>query len=107
LKLVSDRALLEEAVARVDGWIPRDQILILTNVEQEAAVRDLLRDFPKENILAEPAKRDTAAAIALGAGWVALRDHSATMIVLPADHLIEDRKAFQETLGLAAAAAEE
>ena len=107
LRLVSEKALLEEAVARVDGWVPRERILILTNVEQEAAVRDLLKGFPKENILAEPAKRDTAAAIALGAGWVAIRDHSATMVVLPADHLIEDRKAFQETLGLAAAAAEE
>src|SRR6266567_7236630 len=88
LRLVSDKALLEETVARVDGWVPRDRILILTNIEQEAAVRDLLKDFPKENILAEPAKRDTAAAIALGAGWVAMRDHAATMVVLPADHLI-------------------
>jgi mannose-1-phosphate guanylyltransferase len=107
LRLVSDKALLEETVARVDGWVPRERILILTNVEQESAVRDLLKDFPKENILAEPAKRDTAAAIALGAGWVALRDHAATMVVLPADHLITNRKAFQETMNLAAAAAEE
>src|SRR5438552_660480 len=107
LRLVSNKALLEETVARVDGWVPRERILILTNVEQEAAVRDLLKDFPKENILAEPAKRDTAAAIALGAGWVAMRDHAATMVVLPADHLIIDRKAFQETMSLAAAAAEE
>src|SRR5207302_8922243 len=68
LRLVSEKALLEEAVARVDGWIPRERILILTNVEQEAGVRDLLKNFPKENILAEPAKRDTAAAIALGGG---------------------------------------
>jgi mannose-1-phosphate guanylyltransferase len=107
LRLVSEKALLEETVARIDGWVPRERILILTNVEQEAAVRDLLKDFPKENILAEPVKRDTAAAIALGAGWVAMRDHSATMIVLPADHLITNRVAFQETMGLAAAAAEE
>jgi mannose-1-phosphate guanylyltransferase len=107
LRLVSDKALLEETVARVDGWVPRERILILTNVEQESAVRDLLKDFPKENILAEPAKRDTAAAIALGAGWVAMRDHAATMVVLPADHLITNRKAFQETMNLAAAAAEE
>ncbi len=107
LRLVSENALLEETVTRVDGWVPRERILILTNVEQEAAVRDLLKDFPKENILAEPAKRDTAAAIALGAGWVAMRDHSATMIVLPADHLINNRLAFQETMGRAAAAAEE
>src|SRR5207244_1112950 len=67
----------------------------------------LLTAFPKENIVAEPAKRDTAAAVALGTGWVAARDHAATMIVLPADHIIADGAAFQETLALAADAAEE
>jgi len=107
VRVFSKKALLEETVARIDGWVPQDRILILTNIEQEAAVRDLLKDFPKENILAEPVKRDTAAAIALGAGWVALRDHTATMIVLPADHLISNREAFQETMALAATAAEE
>src|SRR6266404_4675547 len=69
--------------------------------------RTLLAAFPKGNILAEPAKRDTAAAVALGAGWVAARDHAATMLVLPADHVITNRAAFQETLALAAATAEE
>jgi mannose-1-phosphate guanylyltransferase len=107
LSLVSKKALLEETVARLEGLVPRERILVLTNVEQEAAVRDLLKDFPKENILAEPAKRDTAAAVALGAGWVAVRNHAATMIVLPADHVIANREAFQETMRLAAEVAEE
>src|SRR3982751_4776250 len=98
LRLVSPKALLEETVARLEGWVPRERILVLTNVEQEKAVRDLLKDFPKENVVAEPAKRDTAAAIALGVGWVAMRDHSATMIVLPADHVITNRQAFRETM---------
>lgn len=107
LRLISDKTLLEETVARLDGLIPRERILILTNVEQEAAVRALLPDFPSKNILAEPAKRDTAAAVALGVGWVAARDHMATMVVLPADHVIKDTAAFQKTLMTAAAAAEE
>jgi mannose-1-phosphate guanylyltransferase len=107
LRLISKQTLLEETVARLDGLVPRDRILILTNVEQEVAVRELLGDFPKENIVAEPAKRDTAAAVALGAGWVAARDHSATMLVLPADHVIADGAAFRETLSTAAKAAEE
>ena len=96
LRLVANETLLEETVARLDGLVPRERILILTNVEQEAAVRELLPDLPKENIVAEPAKRDTAAAVALGAGWVALRDHSATMLVLPADHVIKDTRRFPE-----------
>ncbi len=107
LRLVSERTLLEETIARLDGFVPNERILILTNVEQEKAVRDLLKAFPKQNIIAEPAKRDTAAAVALGAGWVAARDHSATMLAFPADHVIADRAAFQETMKTAAAAAEE
>src|SRR5881396_3510877 len=107
LRLVSKETLLEETVARLDGLVPRERILILTNTEQEAAVRKLLADFPGENVLAEPAKRDTAAAVALGTGWVAAHDHAATMAVLPADHVIANRAAFQETLALAAETAEE
>jgi mannose-1-phosphate guanylyltransferase len=107
LRLVTGQTLLEQTVARLEGLVGPERLLILTNVDQEAAVRELLPKLPKENIVAEPAKRDTAAAVALGAGWVASRDHSATMIVLPADHVIEDTAAFQKTLTAAAAAAEE
>jgi mannose-1-phosphate guanylyltransferase len=107
LRLVSEKTLLEETVERLEGLVPPERILILINTEQETAVRDLLKNFPKENIVAEPHKRDTAAAVALGAGWAAARDHTATMLVLPADHVIADRKAFQETMKTAAAAAEE
>src|SRR5881396_2779244 len=88
LRLISHKTLLEETLARLEGLIPRERILILTNAEQENAVRKLLGNFPKENIVAEPAKRDTAAAVALGTGWVASRDHAAIMAVVPADHMI-------------------
>ena len=107
LRLVTDQTLLEQTVARLEGLVPPERILILTNVDQERAVRELLPHLPKENILAEPAKRDTAAAVALGAGWVAARDNSGTMIVLPADHVISDGAAFRKTLATAASAAQE
>src|SRR5213083_3202441 len=107
LRLVSNKTLLEETLERLEGLIPPERILILTNTEQESAVRKLLGNFPKENIVGEPVKRDTAAAVALGTGWVAVRNHAAIMTVLPADHVIANRAAFQETLSLAADAAEE
>ena len=106
LKLVSAKTLLEETIARLEGLVPLENVLVLTNVEQEPAVRELLPHLAAKNIVAEPAKRDTAAAVALGVGWVAARDHSATMLVLPADHVIKDRAAFQQTLRTAAVAAE-
>jgi len=98
LRLLDESSLLEQAVARLDGLVPRENILILTNAEQEAQVRAALPGHPPENILAEPEKRDTAPAVALGIGWVAARDPDAVMAVLPADHLIKDVAAFQAVM---------
>ncbi len=107
LSLFTDETLLEATLRRLEGLVPAEQILILTNTDQESGVRALCTGLPPENIIAEPAKRDTAAAIALGAGWVARRSPDATMVVLPADHVIQDTASFQRTLRVAAAAAEE
>ena len=101
LSLFSRETLLEATLRRLAGLVPPAQIVILTNAEQEAGVRALAKEIPAENIIAEPAKRDTAAAIALGVGWIAMRAPTATMIVLPADHLIQAVERFQETLRLA------
>jgi mannose-1-phosphate guanylyltransferase len=106
LSLFSENeTLLGATLRRLDGLIPPECILILTNADQEAGVRAMATALPKENIVAEPAKRDTAAAIALGVGWVASRDPRATMVVLPADHRIEDVQGFHQTLRTSAAAA--
>ena len=71
LKLFDDETLLEKAVRRLDGLVPPERILILTNPVQLEATRASLPDFPAENIVAEPERRDTAPAIALPVGWVA------------------------------------
>ncbi len=106
LKLFGDKTLLEMTVERLEGLVPKENILILTNKQQEAGVRALLPYLPKENIVAEPEKRDTAPAIALAVGWVVARDPNATMMVLPADHLIQNRAEFQRVLTTAMQAAE-
>jgi mannose-1-phosphate guanylyltransferase len=107
LKLFGKETLLQSALSRLQGILPRENILVLTNVEQEVAVRELIAgQLPAENIVSEPAKRDTAAAIALAVGWVAARDPNASMAVLPADHLIQDEAAFATTLNAAFSVAE-
>ena len=98
LRLGSSSSLLEATIARLEGLIPPARILVLTNVDQEKGVRQALKKFPDCNIIAEPSKRDTAAAVALGVAWVAARDHTAAMAVLPADHVIKDTAAFQKIL---------
>jgi mannose-1-phosphate guanylyltransferase len=106
LRLFGDKTLLEMTVERLDGLVPRENILILTNKQQEAEVRALLPQLPEGNIIAEPEKRDTAPAIALAVGWVVARDPGATMMVLPADHLIQNKAEFKRVLTVAMQTAE-
>ncbi|MBB5351934.1 mannose-1-phosphate guanylyltransferase [Haloferula luteola] len=107
LNLFGTDTLLEQTIQRLDGLVPRENILILTNAKQEAAVREVASMLPAENIFAEPAKRDTAPAVALGIGLVAARDPNATMLVLPADQLIQDTSAYHAVMRDAIATAEQ
>ena len=106
LNLFDDETLIEKAVNRLDGLVPPEQILVLTNEAQLDAVRAVLPQLPPENIVAEPARRDTAPAIALAAGWIAARNPNATMIALPADQLVIKEEDFRNVLRAAAWAAE-
>jgi mannose-1-phosphate guanylyltransferase len=106
LDLFGTGTLLEQAILRLDGLVPHDHILILTNALQLDAVRATASMLPAENIFAEPAKRDTAPAVALGIGLIAARQPDAVMMVLPADHLIRDTAAFQTVMRAALTTAE-
>lgn len=107
LKLFDEETLLEKAVRRLEQLVPRENLLVLTNSVQESAVRELLSDLPPENIIAEPAKRDTAPAIALGVGAVAQRSPDALMIVQPADQVITEELKYCDILKAACEAAEQ
>ncbi len=106
LDLFGTGTLLEHAVRRLEGLVPVENILILTNRKQVDAVRENASMIPAENVFAEPAKRDTAPAVALGIGLVAARNPEAVMMVLPADQLIQDASAFQSVMRDALATAE-
>ena len=108
LKLLGDRTLLEAAVRRLEGLLPPENIFVLTNVAQhDAAVREL-PFLPPENIIAEPAKRDTAPACALATAIARARGGDNTVCaMLPADAMIHDGAKFRSQLESAFVAAEE
>lgn len=107
LNLLGDTTLLNQTISRLKGLIPTENILILTNQLQIDAVREVASELPAENIFAEPAKRDTAPAVALGVGLVAARDPKATMVILPADQLISDIENFHGVMSDAIATAQQ
>jgi len=100
LKLFSERTLVEETVRRLEGLVEREHVFVLTNQAQLEATRTALDGLlPPRQIIAEPAKRDTAAAAALATGLVRARDPQAVMALLPADSFIKDTAAFVQQLG--------
>ena len=98
LALVGEKTLLAQAVDRLEGLIPPQNILVITNRELVKEAHKAAPMLPPEQIIGEPVGRDTAAAIALGAALIAARDPGATFCVLTADHIIGNRSLFQRTL---------
>ncbi|MFZ9683625.1 MAG: mannose-1-phosphate guanylyltransferase [Cephaloticoccus sp.] len=98
LKLFSDQTLVEEAVRRVAGAVPMENVFVLTNQAQLEGTRAALPFLKADQIIAEPAKRDTAPAAALATALVRARDPEAVLALLPADALIKDADAFARQL---------
>ena len=105
LKLFSDRTLVEETVLRLEGVVPLNNIFVLTNEAQLAGTKAALPFLPSGQIIAEPAKRDTAPAAALATGLVRARDPKGVLALLPADALIKDTVTFARQLSGALARA--
>ncbi|MDP2991419.1 MAG: sugar phosphate nucleotidyltransferase [Kiritimatiellota bacterium] len=98
LALVGRRALLADAVGRIRAIIPEKRILVITSVDLQDAVRQLLPGLPKANVIGEPCGRDTAAAITLAAALIKARNPQAVFCVLTADHVIGNTAVFRRTL---------
>ena len=98
ITLLGDRSFLQQTVDRVKPVAPLENILIITNAVQAAAVRRQLPELPKRNIIGEPCGRDTCAAVALGAALVGARSGNGVMAVLPADHVIPNEARFRRVL---------
>jgi len=99
IPLLGGRSFLQQAVERVLPLAPLWNILVITNESQAPEVRKQLPKLPRENVIAEPMGRDTCAAITLGAALVGARSTTGVMAVLPADHVIDEEKKFQQVLG--------
>jgi len=98
LALAGGKALILQAVERLEGIVPPERVLIVTNEALVQPIRELLGEGSPVGILGEPVGRDTAAAIAAGAAWIQRRDPTAVFCVLTADHIIGDLPLFRDTL---------
>jgi len=95
LKLVGERSMLQMAVDRLAGFVADENILVVTNRDQAAAVAEQLPRLSAEQIVGEPCGRDTAACIGLAAEMLLARDPEAVMLVCPSDGLIDPPERFR------------
>jgi len=91
-RIVGARTMIQETVDRISQLVPRERIIVITNRVQAPLIRKQLGGVTASAIVAEPLGRDTAACIALGAAIVMEKDRDGVMVVLPADHVIKNRK---------------
>ncbi|PKL48977.1 MAG: mannose-1-phosphate guanyltransferase [Planctomycetes bacterium HGW-Planctomycetes-1] len=98
LKLIEGDTLLRGCYQRINEVFDHRHIIVLTNKGYADIVRENLPDIPYDNVIAEPAVRDTAGAIGLAASVLARFDPDATMAVVTADQVIKPAKVFHQAL---------
>jgi mannose-1-phosphate guanylyltransferase len=105
LPLAHGKLLIQATIDRLAGLCDKDNVWIVTNAVQARGLTKILPDFPRDRIVIEPEARDTAPCVALATATIANADPRATMIVLPADHVIEPVPEFHRMLQRGAAIA--
>lgn len=92
--LGTGETLIQKTFSRLSRLIPEENILILTNEIYEGLVLEQLPQVTKEQVITEPAMRNTAPCILYASLKVQKMNPDAMVIVAPSDHWIEDEDAF-------------
>lgn len=95
LELFGRQSLLQKTFERYLKIVPAGSIFLSTNERYGALVEEQLPALPVENILLEPARKNTAPAIAVCCGEIARRLPGVTIGIFPSDHAIRDEAAFR------------
>src|SRR5262245_6587256 len=108
LALGGDRTLIQQALGRIEACsLPPERCWVVTGRAYEEETRRQLPSLPENHVVGEPCGRDTAPCVGLGAALVARHDPDATLLVTPADHVIEPEREFGRAVQAAAQMIEE
>ena len=92
------RSLLQTAMDRIQGIVPLNNILLLTNESYAPLIKQQLPEIQDSQILLEPARRNTAPCIAWAAHHIKALNPDAKMMVAPSDHLIINVEKFRQSV---------
>ncbi len=96
--LGSGDTLIQKTFSRLSKLIPVENILILTNERYNDLVLEQLPMVKQEQVLLEPAMRNTAPCILYASLKIQAKNPDAVMVVAPSDHWIEDEDEFAANL---------
>ncbi len=91
-------SMLRRTYERFLPIVPKENIIILTNIAYKDMVMKDIPEIDESQILCEPIRRNTAACIAYAAYHIASKDKDATMVVAPSDHYIRRKSLFKKTI---------
>ena len=94
--LGTGQSLLQKTHSRLAKGIPEENIWVLTNERYHDQVLEQIDGMASQQVVLEPAMRNTAPCILLSALKIAKKNPDALMLVAPSDHWIEDEEAFMQ-----------
>ncbi|MGA2350303.1 MAG: mannose-1-phosphate guanylyltransferase [Terracidiphilus sp.] len=107
LALDGERSMIQQTVERLKPLVTPDKTWVITNEYLAHEIADQLKRVPAEQIVREPAARNTAPACGLAAFLIERQNPDAVLGIFPSDHVIADEPRFLKSLqkGIAVAAA--
>ena len=106
MEITGERTMIQSTIDRLGDFVPPARTFVVTNKLQKTAIAKQLPNIPVENIIVEPIGRNTAPCIGLAAMFVRRLDPNGVMVVLPADHVVENKKEFLRVLNLGVSVAQ-
>jgi mannose-1-phosphate guanylyltransferase len=101
--IIGRRSMLQHTLDRMQQLVPAERTVIVVGAHQSGEALRQLSHWPQENIIYQPANRDTAPGILLPFSYITHRDPSATVIVSPSDHFVRDENRFMDAVASALA----
>jgi mannose-1-phosphate guanylyltransferase len=102
-RLLGERSLLEETLARLSGLAPPSRTLAVVNRDHLPLAAPQLASLPRGNVVVQPRNRDTGPGLLLPLLELARRDPDATVAVFPSDHYLGNVPEFRARVREAAA----
>lgn len=94
--LNTGKTLIQWTYERYLGFIPQENIYIVTSEEYVPIINEQLPGINAENVIAEPSRKNTAPCIAYISFKLLQKDPEASLIVAPSDHIVMDTETFKQ-----------